>query len=136
MAKLLELNAKKAVLKATFERGSDKNEYITNIRLNTSVLPENVALQMLMQKILGHEDLTKLIKSELSRQKDLTESLQSELKGQEYNLTKLIQSELSIQKDLTISIKSDVNFLKEVYHIDKVYTLQYKVYSSRSYTVD
>lgn len=93
-AKVLELNAKKAFLKANLKIGSD--EYTANIRLNTSALPENVALKILMQKELRHENLTK--------------SIQLEFK---HELQMLMHKFLG-QEDLTKSIDSNLNLLKEV----------------------
>ena len=81
-AKVLELIAKNAFLKATLELGSD--QYTTNIRLNTSALPEKVALQMLMQKYLTQDNLTKSIQLELKSLNEvehLTKSIQLELKS-------------------------------------------------------
>ena len=60
-AKSLELNAKKAFLKANLQIGSE--QYTTNIRLNASALPETTALQIIMHKLLWHENLTQSIQS-------------------------------------------------------------------------
>lgn len=102
-AKALDLNAKKAFLKVALEIGSDL--FTTNIRLNTSALPESTAHQIIMHKLLWHDNLTQSIQSKILEQETLAKSIQSKILEQE-TLAKSIQSKILEQETLTKSIQS------------------------------
>ena len=83
--------------------GSD--QYTTNIRLNTSALPEKIAHQMLMQKDLAQENLTKSIQLEFKSLHEI-----------EHIALEMLKQKYLAQENLTKSIQLELKSLKEVEH--------------------